>query len=54
MELPASCKKFFYLLFSQLKLGYAFNHRVGEATYKSCYLCQSFGQNEMYLLKIFN
>ena len=34
---------FFYLRFAQLNLGY-----------KSCYLCQSFGKNGMYLLNIFN
>ena len=47
-------KKFFYLWFAQLNLGYNFNHRVGGATYKSCYLCQSFSKNGMYLLNIFN
>ena len=47
-------KIFFYLWFPQLNLGYNFNHRVGGAIYKSCYLCQSFSKNKMYLLNIFN
>ena len=39
-------KSFFYLWFAQLNLGYTFHHRVGGATYKSCYLCQSFSKME--------
>ena len=32
MELPVSCKKFFYLWSAELNLGQTFNNRVGGVT----------------------
>ena len=51
MELPFSCKKILLSMICSTKSG---SQSAGGVTYKSCYLCQSFGKNETYLLNIFN
>ena len=35
MELPVSCKNILLFWFTQLNLGYIFNHRVGGVTYRA-------------------